>query len=188
MVTIETTKTLKYKYFNRFSKFVLIGNCIDGFVTVGIEEFKDFEEVKKRLKKILETIEFSGEWNLKFFEVPDNYKIEILYGYYRVPNAGNFLFELTPSRNIGDIIQLHIDDSMIHFHFLSEYIEIEETEEDELYDVQVFEDFLTINLLDNGVKLIPETEKTYKEKYITDDESYLERKDVFNYYLMGDGF
>jgi hypothetical protein len=184
MVTIEATKTLKYKYFNRFSKFILIGNNIDGGTSIEFIEFRDFEDVKKRMKKIIEKADYWGEWDLKFYEVPDNYEIEILYGYYKVLKEGNLLFEMNYNY-IGEIIKLHVDDSMIHTYNLSEYIYIEETEEELFYDVQVFEDFLTINLFDKRVMLIPETKKTYKEKYIMDDESYLDRRGAYNFELLG---
>jgi hypothetical protein len=186
MVTIEATRTLKYKYFDRFSKFVLIGNDIDGFITIDFVEFKDFEDVKKRLKKIIETVQFRGQWDLKFFEVADNYEIEILHGYYKVLKEGNLLFAMNPSQNIGDLIKLFVDDSIIHFHFLSEHIECDDNcEEDELkIDANVVEHFLTIFLFDKGVKIITDIEKTFTEKYIMDDDSYLDRRGAYNFFLL----
>jgi hypothetical protein len=154
MITIDARRTLKYKYFNRFSKFILLGNNVDGRVSVQFEEFKNWEDVKARLKRIIETITFEGEWKLDFYQVPENYKIKLLYGYYKVPVRGKNLFHLQYDEFIGEIIKLHIDDSMIHFYFLSEYVSFDDNAEtyEEYLNVNVYEDFLTILLFNRDGK------------------------------------
>lgn len=77
-------KIKKFNQFDRFSKFLLIGNNIDGFVRFGIQEFENFEEVKKKLPKIIEELKYEGEWKLSLYQVADNYRISYQYEYYRV--------------------------------------------------------------------------------------------------------
>lgn len=158
MVTIYTTKELKYKSFNKFSRFVLIGNNIDGYVDVDMIEFEDFEDVKSRLSDIIESINFAGEWDLKFYQVPDNYNIKLLYGYYKVPRRGKLIFELNYCRNIGEKIKVFINDAVIHFHLTTEFIKYDEESEDELlWNVDVDEEFLTILLYDKFEKKVYNT-------------------------------
>ena len=181
MVTIDARRTLKYKYFNRFSKFVLIGNNVDGRVSVQLEEFKNWEDVKARLKRIIETMTFAGEWKLDFYEVSENYKIKLLYGYYKVPVRGKHLFHLQYDEFIGDIIKLHIDDSMIHFYFLSEDVRFDDNAEtyEEYVKVDVNEDFLTILLYARDVK-----NRTDPEIYAMDENSYLDRRGATSFYFL----
>lgn len=51
----------RFSKFDRFSKFILIGNNIDGRVNVWIEAFENFEEVKIRLPEIYANLEYEGE-------------------------------------------------------------------------------------------------------------------------------
>jgi hypothetical protein len=184
MITIDARRTLKYKYFNRFSKFVLVGNDIDGSVSVKLEEFKNWEDVKSRLKQIIETITFYGEWNLDFYEVPENYKIKLLYGYYKVPVKGKRLFQLSYDQYIGNIIKLHLDDSMIHFYFLTEEVRLNENaeEHEDYMNVDVYEEFLTILLFNRDVK-----KRTDPEIYTIDDASYLERRGAASLWFLENG-
>jgi hypothetical protein len=51
----------KFSKFDRFSKFLLIGNNIDGRVNVWTEAFENFEEVKAKLPEIFSNLEYYGE-------------------------------------------------------------------------------------------------------------------------------
>jgi len=95
MVLTNITKELRYKSLNRFSKFVLIGNNIDGFVNIDVVEFENFDEVKMKLPSIVKSLKFEGEWNLSLYQIPDNFKIKHLYGYYIVPQKGKLILELS---------------------------------------------------------------------------------------------
>lgn len=88
----EKTYTRKI---DKHSKFILIGNNIDGRVQFDFCEFANFKEVKEKLPKILYDIEAWGEWNLSLYQVPENYKIRRKYGYYKYPNRGKHIYAHT---------------------------------------------------------------------------------------------
>jgi hypothetical protein len=75
------------------SKFILIGNNIDGIVDVDQISFNNFEELKLKLPGILVNIECSGEWDLKLYQVQKNFKISKKYGYYKVPSSGKLILQ-----------------------------------------------------------------------------------------------
>lgn len=75
------------------SNFVLIGNNIDGYVSLNIIIFHDFEDLKLRLPEIFYNLEYFGEWHLKLYQVSNTFKIIKKYGYYKVPNFGKLIFE-----------------------------------------------------------------------------------------------
>lgn len=95
----------KYKRkIDKGSKFILIGNNIDGVVHFDFCEFANFEEIMEKLPKILYELNAYGEWDLKLFQVPENYKIKIKYGYYKYPNKGKLIYTHnymdTPIKNV----------------------------------------------------------------------------------------
>ncbi len=59
-------KTTTFSKFNRFSKFALLGNNIDGYVSCTEEVFADFDEVIERLPTILNGLDYAGEWEFTF--------------------------------------------------------------------------------------------------------------------------
>jgi hypothetical protein len=81
------------KRLNPLSKFIMIGNDIDGGVNFDMQEFENFEQVKLHLFEILTNLKFCGEWDIKLYQVDDNYKIQHLYGYYRKPKKGKLIFK-----------------------------------------------------------------------------------------------
>lgn len=159
---IETKQT-KFRGFDRFSKFLLIGNNIDGYVDIGVVEFNHFQEVIEQLPTLLEKMECSGEWDLKFFQVPDSYKICEKYEYYRYPSRGRLIFELRYDRVPLEIIQVSIDNSMIYFGLINKDVEedwdSEEDEEDYFIDLNLYEYYWTIHLVE------AEPKKEIKDKY-----------------------
>jgi hypothetical protein len=74
------------------SKFLIIGNNIDGYVNIDIEEFDNFEDLKHKLPGLLTKINCSGEWDLKLFQIAKTYKIIKKYGYYKTPSHGKLIF------------------------------------------------------------------------------------------------
>jgi hypothetical protein len=158
------TEQRKFRGFDRFSKFLLVGNNIDGYVDIGVVEFNYFQEVIEQLPTLLEKMECTGEWNLKFFQVPDSYKLCEKYGYYKYPSRGKLIFELTYDRTPLQIIKVSIDNSMIHFGLIDKDIEEdwdeeEEDEEDYFIDLNLDEFYLTILLVES------EQKKEIKDKY-----------------------
>ena len=87
-------KTFKRKI-DQNSKFILIGNNIDGSVNFEFSEFDCFEQVKEKLPQILFNIKGYGEWNLSLYQVDNEYKITKKYGYYKYPKKGKLLFSHT---------------------------------------------------------------------------------------------
>jgi len=98
---------------NPESRFVLIGNKIDGSINFNIHIFKNFSEVKENLESILLGIEGNGEWDVILYQIKENFKINYQYGYYRVPNYGKKIF--TYSYMHGNLKQIIFKPNMIIF-------------------------------------------------------------------------
>lgn len=77
---------------NKDSKFILIGNNIDGYVDFNFCEFKNFETVVVELPEILYNLEAFGEWDLNLYQVKDSYQIRKKYGYYKHPKKGKLIY------------------------------------------------------------------------------------------------
>lgn len=139
----------KFSKFDRFSKFLLIGNNIDGRVNIWTEVFQDFEEVKAKLPEIFSSLEYEGEWTLKLYQVPDKYAIHHKYGYYKVPSRGRLVFEYSYMVE-GEDIDFHITNSMIHVSSISkskgETWNKKKGEED---DLKVYEEYVTVELIED---------------------------------------
>jgi hypothetical protein len=125
---------------DKFSKFVLIGNNIDGIVEFSFCEFANFEEVKEKIPQILYELVAFGEWDLILYQVPENYIIKKRYGYYKYPNKGRKIYE----HNYMDlpIKDIHFKDNTILFIGCKLSIE-EDWSKDEVY----FEKNLWIEVL-----------------------------------------
>lgn len=142
-------KSSKFKRFDRFSKFVLIGNNIDGRVNVWTEEFQNFEEVKQNLPKIFKELDFEGEWTLKLYQVPDNYAIHHRYGYYKVPSRGKLVLEYS-YMVAGDEIEIFITNKMIHIASISRSIDrYWKPVGEEKECLQIYEEYVTVELIEN---------------------------------------
>jgi|SRR5690554_6657743 len=160
MISNYTTKELRYKSFNRFSKFVLIGNNVDGYINVNLIEFDNFEKVKKELPHIINTLYFEGEWNLSLYQVPANYKIRYMYDYYKVPSRGKLILELT-YMNVSEKVGIFISDAIIHVFSTTGIIA-------ENYDLTLnitegkeFKDYITVLLYEETRDIKTITSETY---------------------------
>ena len=155
------------KTLDKFSKFVLIGNNIDGFVNVNIVEFGNFEEVKFNLPGILGNLRYEGEWHLTLYQIPDNFKVKHLYGYYRVPFRGKLILDLS-YMNIRKHVVTSITDALIHVY---SYSNVQTDKRDKntgkMIDGSVYEEYIT-------VILNPETRKN---KYL--DQNLKVDNDIF---------
>ena len=75
------------------AKFLLLGNNIDGYVDIKIEEFKNFEDLKSRLPKMLLNIESWGEWELNLYQITKPFRIIKKYGYFKTPSRGKLILK-----------------------------------------------------------------------------------------------
>lgn len=108
------TKTSTFSNFNRFSKFVLLGNNIDGYVNFRKEVFRDFDEVMERLPKIFSELRYEGEWDIHLYQVPDDFRISYIYGgYYQKPSKGRRVFCFS-YMEAGEDIAVTVTPHLIH--------------------------------------------------------------------------
>ena len=146
MINIYPTKKVYCKTLDKFSKFVLIGNDIDGFVNVNIVEFSNFEEVKSKLPKVLMNLRYEGEWNLSLYQIPDNFKVKNLYGRYRVPFRGKLILDLS-YMNIQKHVVTSLTDAMIHIYSHSDvYMDNRDDVTGQMIDGTVYEEYITVML------------------------------------------
>jgi hypothetical protein len=141
-----SNKISHFRGFNRYAKFLLIGNRIDGFLNFDTKVFNSYAEVKEFLPEIIYKIEAGGEWALELYQVPDNYKIRREFGYYKVPTRGKKVFRLG-YMNFGSLVRCFIGNAVIHFESQSIH---EETENfitsPAITTFSVFEENYTIHL------------------------------------------
>ncbi|GEM_PF-4974528 len=146
MINIYPTKKVYCKTLDKFSKFVLIGNNIDGFVNVNIVEFANFEEVKFNLPRILMNLRYEGEWNLSLYQIPDNFRVRHLYGYYRVPFRGKLILDLS-YMNIRKHVVTSITDALIHVYSHSDVqTDQRDNKTGKMLDGSVYEEYITVML------------------------------------------
>jgi hypothetical protein len=138
----------RFSKFDRFSKFLLAGNNIDGRVNVWTEVFQNFEEVKIRLPEIYANLEYEGEWDTSLYQVPDEFRIHHRWGYYKYPNRGRLVFNYS-YMDVGDNIELSISNSIIHFSGLSRtFEEARNSQNDEIHKFVIYEEYMTIELVE----------------------------------------
>lgn len=129
---------------NVASKFILIANNIDGRVNFNFCEFNDFEDVKNKLPQILLDTKGEGEWDMKLYQVPDNYRIAMKYEYYRHPNRGKLIY----CHSYMDSPIKKIIFNKGHIIIVGLYLEIEENwlSEDIFYEKDVMIEIKKIRL------------------------------------------
>jgi hypothetical protein len=137
-----TNQTKIFSGFDRFSKFVLIGNNIDGRVNVWIEKFTNYQEAILALPGIFQNLEYEGEWNLSFYQVPDDFKIKHLYGYYKVPKKGRRVFDFGYMK-AGRRNEIFLTPGMIHITSRSKDFERKWSKKEVQVDYLVYEEFYT---------------------------------------------
>lgn len=129
---------------DKHSKFILIGNNIDGIVQFNFCEFANFEEVKEKLPQTLYDLEAWGEWNLSLYQVPENYKIRRKYGYYKYPNRGKHIYSHTyMDLPIKDV---HFKRNSILFIGCKLYIEEDLSKEEVYFEKELMIEAKRLNL------------------------------------------
>lgn len=134
-----------FRGFNRYSKFILIGNIIDGYLSFGKEVLNSYAEVKEWLPQIITGIEGGGEWALELYQIPDDYKIRKLYGYYEVPLRGKKVFKLS-YMNFGSLGRCFVGNSVIHFESQTIYQETNNYPTLPITTYRVYEENYSIHL------------------------------------------
>jgi hypothetical protein len=145
MVKIDITKRSFTRTYDRFSKFILIGHKIDGRLNFQFQEFSCYEYAMLEIPKIFNDLHFAGEWDMQFYQVPNNYKLKKLWGYYEVPVKGKLIFEFSYMM-ASDSIEVTMNHNFIHFSCISrDYTEIwdesDDDDEDEPSDKYGLDEF-----------------------------------------------
>lgn len=158
-----STKTKKVTGFNRFSKFVVLGNNIDGMVSIKHEEFENWADFTTRFPEMYKNIDFFGEWSLNIYQVPDDYKLKYKYGYYKVPDKGKMIADIGYMEIAGEQIDVFISNALIHFQSRS-------TAGTENWDNDI--DFDTIVDINTDTDIDDENERDFEvteifEQYLT---------------------
>jgi hypothetical protein len=140
-------KQTSTKSINRFSKFLLIAHRIDGYINFASKTFDTYEQAIKEVPQIFSTLEFGGEWDIQFYQIPDNCEYEELYGYYRVPKNSKLIFQYD-YMSAGEEITCFMSHSLIHFVTMSvEHTEDWDREDSEQFDnYEIWESYLTVKL------------------------------------------
>ena len=137
-----SNQTKIFSGFDRFSRFALIGNNIDGRVNVGVMDFANYLEAISILPGVFSDLKFEGEWNLSFYQVPDDFKIKHLYGYYKVPKKGRRVFDFGYMM-AGDQNEIFLTPALIHITCNSKHIEEKWDDDEEHLDFDIYEEFYT---------------------------------------------
>jgi hypothetical protein len=129
--------------FNRYHQFFLIPDRIDGGLTADFQQFENFEEVKRHLPKIIEELEFFGEWALRLIQVPKSKRVDSDIDF--ILRNGKEIFEIS-YMNFNPNTKVFLSNSLIHFY--SELIDGEEDweETDPSINFEINETNITILL------------------------------------------
>ena len=145
MVTTCQFKVYQKKVFNKFSRFILIGNNIDGFVNFDMMEFDNFDAVKFWFPNIIKNLKVEGEWDLKLYQINSPIKFKRPYGYYREPAQGKLIFNLSYI-NMAKHRMVTINDALIHVY---SYNDLDFDEYDQFgkpKDGTIYEEYVTVLL------------------------------------------
>lgn len=128
--------------FNPKSKFVLIGNAIDGRLDFNHEIFSDFKAVQYRLPEIIAGLSYVGEWDVALYQVPDDFRFRKIWGYYYKPNRGICIFNYSYMAAQEKMV-VTVLDNKIMFNGISVYWGIEENNK-RLDGFEVYESIYTV--------------------------------------------
>ena len=150
-----TTEIHQVNGFNRFHRFYLVPDRIDGGVSATFQGFENYEEVKKELPAIIEELEFFGEWTLSLIQYPNS---ETEPTINQLQENGLEIFQIS-YMNFNPYSKVLLSNSLIHFY--SEFIEGEEDWEqiDPTVNFEIEETYITILLKEeiNEVRFSSET-------------------------------
>src|SRR5690606_24723692 len=137
------------------------------YVNVRVVEFENFEEVKKKLPPIIKSLKFEGEWNLSLYQIPGDFKIKHMYGYYKVPKRDKLVLELS-YMNVCRNLNIFITDAIIHIYSTTGIQVDSYGNNTEIAEGHIFEEFITVLLYSD----------TKNRKSITDEFYTIENYEV----------
>lgn len=151
MITSIQFKTYQKKVFNKFSRFILIGNNIDGSVNVDMIDFDNFDAVKLMLPNIIKNLKFEGEWDLKLYQIHGELKIKVLYGAYRIVAKGKLILTLS-YMNVDKYREVTINDSLIHVYSYNDIGYDIYSDAEHIDDGTIYEEYVTVLLFSEKIK------------------------------------
>lgn len=151
MVTTIQFKTYQKKVFNKFSRFILIGNNIDGSVNVDMIDFDDFEAVKLMLPNIIKNLKFEGEWDLILYQIHGDLKIKVHRGAYRSVAKGKIILHLS-YMNVNKHREVTINDSLIHVYSYNDIAYDIYNDAEHINDGTIYEEYVTVLLFSEKTK------------------------------------
>jgi hypothetical protein len=150
-----TSEIHQVNSFNRFHRFYLVPERIDGGISATFQKFENFEEVEKELPPIIEELEFFGEWTQSLIQYPNS---EAEPTIDQLHENGLEIFQIS-YMNFNPNSKVFLSNSLIHFY--SEFIEGEEDWEqiDPTVNFEIEETCITILLKEeiNEVRFSSET-------------------------------
>lgn len=151
MITTCQFKNLQKKTIDKYSRFALIGNNIDGFVNFDVIEFDHFDAVKSQFPNIIKNLQCEGEWDLKLYQLMGPLKIKRLYGYYRMPAKGKMILNLS-YMNMARHREVTINDAIIHIYSYNDLDFDEYDQNGKPKDGTIYEEYVTVLLFNEKDK------------------------------------
>lgn len=142
-----STRKQEVKKFDRFSKFIVVGNGFDGMIDIHFLEYDNWESLKLDFPEKFRQLHCWGEWDLKIYQVPSNYKLIEKHKNYMIPNKGKEIAEYS-YMEVGKRLDLFISNSLIHF--VSETTDVHEKLDHNtgeiIMEASIYEEYKTIHL------------------------------------------
>jgi hypothetical protein len=139
------TKAEVFRDFNRFSKFVLVGNSFGGYVNVQLRTFDCFEEVIKSLPRIINDLAFYGKWDICLYQVPTHFRLIEKPKHYKIPDKGKMIFKLD-HLIATSFMNIFVTFSVIHLALCDKKISSQTKSSKTDFDIRLTETYITIQL------------------------------------------
>lgn len=146
MISLDIKKeSILFNDFDRYSKFLLIGNSINGYVNVKVKEFNCYEEVIQNLPRIINDLAFYGNWDLTLYQVTRVYKLEEKPKKYFFPKNGKKIFQID-AKIATSFMDIFVNFSIIQLVFYEKTIVQKKDKEQIVYSIELKEKYITILL------------------------------------------
>ncbi|WP_194976275.1 hypothetical protein [Aquiflexum lacus] len=149
MITYHLNRHIEiFKGFNRFSKFILIGNSSYGYLNVKKVNFDCFEEVIKKLPIIINDLAFNGKWDLTLYQITGQYDLIEKSKNHFIPKKGRRVFKLD-DQIATTFMDIFVNFSIIHLALCNKEIKTNIVPGESSYFIELSENYLTIHLEEN---------------------------------------